>query len=496
MSFQAPRQAVMRSRAGASAGAPATGLAIPFDYVARFHLTGRAGNVIEQVITTDVDGQFVAEVISYGFEPRPRAPITAGRDNARTTSFAPERVTLAQIGAANLVRGVRVAADALDAAFPPDPSVDPEFQRQLRWADRLAVSYRSNLLEPGESRRDFSFMFSMIDSATGRELQDEPTHSLASLGSAHGRRPFRRLAQSMTFQPRSTLRLQITELSSGREGTLFIVLQGHKRLQIGTCPDRVRTALVAYQQLQRGAIPDARIIPFDYVAPVDLRGERGRTEVVEVPVNVEGGFVATHIGYGLQPPERDVTVTPARVDNSGKERARAGLPEPAANVPPGINPLSTVNWNLAELEIGDFPADAWLDGIRIRPDMMRLALQDNGRLASALQADVVDRLFERMNLPEEVSFTYGIHDTGTGRDLQNRPVHSVAGLGSADGHRPFRQFTRPLVLMPNSALRVTIQELRGRGRLFIAFHGFKVLGSTPTTVDVGQVARRSAARRR
>ena len=41
-------------------------------------------------------------------------------------------------------------------------------------------------------------------------------------------RPFRMLAQPLTFQPRSTVRLQIVERSEGVQGTLFIVLYGYK----------------------------------------------------------------------------------------------------------------------------------------------------------------------------------------------------------------------------------------------------------------------------
>ena len=63
----------------------------------------------------------------------------------------------------------------------------------------------------------------------------------------------------------------------------------------------------------------------------------------------------------------------------------------------------------------------------------------------------------------------------TGRELQNRPLHNIGGLGSADGRRPFKHLARPLELEPRSVLRVTIEERVGRGRLYIVFQGFKVI---------------------
>jgi hypothetical protein len=40
----------------------------------------------------------------------------------------------------------------------------------------------------------------------------------------------------MVFEPRSSIRLQIEELSAGPAGTLFIVLQGYKILGTGRIP--------------------------------------------------------------------------------------------------------------------------------------------------------------------------------------------------------------------------------------------------------------------
>ena len=72
-------------------------------------------------------------------------------------------------------------------------------------------------------------------------------------------------------------------------------------------------------------------------------------------------------------------------------------------------------------------------------------------------------------------FSYAIADAGTGRDLQNRPVFNVAGLGIADGDRPFRVLHRPMTFLPRSTIRVQVREVFGRGRLFVVFQGYKIL---------------------
>ena len=101
-----------------------------------------------------------------------------------------------------------------------------------------------NLLQRIKASEEISFLFSLVDSATGREFQDQAAHNLASLGKSNGERPFRLLAQPFHFAPRSTLRVQITERTEGVRGTLFIVLYGYKIL--GTsCVSRARDAAAA-----------------------------------------------------------------------------------------------------------------------------------------------------------------------------------------------------------------------------------------------------------
>jgi hypothetical protein len=162
--------------------------------------------------------------------------------------------------------------------------------------------------------------------------------------------------------------------------------------------------------------------------------------------------VATSVGYGLAVEETGVRVT---------------IPDPGAGI------------NLSEFPLRFFPPDALLDGIRIRQNFLRVALGSNGTLANSLPFALINRVFERLNRPEDVSFRYAIFDGGTGHELQNRPLNNVAGLGIANGGRPFKKLARPMSFLPRSTIRVQVKEQFGRGTLFIAFQGYKLLGAAP-----------------
>jgi hypothetical protein len=263
------------------------------------------------------------------------------------------------------------------------------------------------------------------------------------------------LAQPMIFQPRSTVRLQIVERSEGLRGTLFIVLYGYKML--AGCTAQAREAFPGSH-----AIQSDRVIPFDYVTSFQLTGSPGHQIEDEVPVNVEGGFVATSIGYGLAVESLDVAISGTKT-------------------------------NLGALTFSQFPTSALQDGIRVRPNFLRIAFDNSGKLNTSVSADVVDRLFERLNRPDDVSFRYSIFDTGSGRELQNRPINNIAGLGIANGDRPFKKLARPMLFQPRSTIRLTVEEEFGRGTLFIVFQGYKLL-SAPTAPQATAAIRRSGRR--
>ena len=173
-----------------------------------------------------------------------------------------------------------------------------------------ALLNNGTLFQRVRAPAEISFLFSILDSGTGRELQDEPVHNIASLGKSNGERPFRLLAQPITFLPRSTIRLQIIERSQGVLGNLFVVFYGYQVVGSSGCPEPVARRLTGSPMCPTETIgsPSARVIPFDYVTTFQLTGRPQNQVESEVTVNAEGGFVATSIGYGLLVEESEVPI--------------------------------------------------------------------------------------------------------------------------------------------------------------------------------------------
>ena len=169
-----------------SAGSPIPAVAptskeIPYDYVATFDLTGQRGNRVQDVINISVDGAYVAVAIGY--------------------SFIPGKLELS----------TQPSLDSLNS-----PTVASLVTQCL--LVRIC---------------GIQFKYSLIDSGTGRELQNKPIHNIAGLGEANGERPFRPLAKPIVFMPRSTIRIEVEEVFEGPPYTgaqLYIVLHGYKIL--------------------------------------------------------------------------------------------------------------------------------------------------------------------------------------------------------------------------------------------------------------------------
>jgi hypothetical protein len=443
-----------RSRGAAhfQRSAPAPGDAgahvVPFDYAAQFPITGQPGTVQQDVINISPEAAFVALGISYGFEQergRSIGPFLQGGG----TPFLPGDLTLGQIPIDVLAEGFRVGPRYLPIVFETRTdngegvSLTGNFSTNQVSNDFLN---QTPVFERVQTPIDIEFLFSMVDTASGREFQDQPTHNISSLGSSDGRRPFRMLSRPVFFLPRSSVRIQIIERSDDVRGTLFIVLFGYKLAGSSGCGE-VRPASLG--SMNAASMPlTGKVIPFDYVTRFQLQGRETHRMDDEIAVNTEGGYYATSIGYGLQVNNGDVQF----------------------NVSPGTGTV-----DLAAVKLSNFPVSTLTDGFRIKPGFMRLAVSGSGSLNSALPAALVHSIFETLNRAEDVSFRYSIFDSGRGRELQSEPIHNIAGLGIANGDRPFKKLAWPLHLEPRSTLRVSVEERFGRGDLFIVLQGYKLL---------------------
>jgi len=91
---------------------------------------------------------------------------------------------------------------------------------------------------------------------------------------------------------------------------------------------------------------------------------------------------------------------------------------------------------------------------------------------------ILSSAFEPACGAEDVSFLYTVDVVSTGRELQNKPIHNIAGLGIANGDRPFRPLARPIAFEPRSVIRIQIEELSTLpGTLYIVLQGYKTLGT-------------------
>src|SRR5215813_8116198 len=235
---------------------------MPFDHAASFALKGIPGNIIQDVINISTDASFVAVAIGYGFEENRARAANLSLDTS-TVDFLPGQVRLSQVPTAALIEGFRLNPSFDRLIFADTPQTNGSTRvapRERTFSDkRIPAAFAGSIIEQLKPPEDISFLFSILDSGTGRELQDEPIHNLASLGKSNGERPFRMLAQPLTFQPRSTIRLQIVEKAEGVQGTLFIVLYGYKVFGKGA------EGLAHAASLSNGVgHPSSGVVPFDY----------------------------------------------------------------------------------------------------------------------------------------------------------------------------------------------------------------------------------------
>lgn len=197
---------------------------IPYDYVATFALQGRRGNRVQDVINISIDGAFVAVAIGYSFIPAKLPDPTVGFQTlGEFVAPAPAVNTI-------IIRNSIIPVELFLALFGPlpDPTSGstPEQQQIIR---SLAECMFVDLC-------GIDFKYSIIDSGSGRELQNQPIHNIAGLGKSDGDRPFRPLAKPMHFMPRSTIRIEVEEISEGpfyAGAQLFMVLHGYKMLGYG-----------------------------------------------------------------------------------------------------------------------------------------------------------------------------------------------------------------------------------------------------------------------
>ena len=209
-----------------------------------------------------------------------------------------------------------------------------------------------------------------------------------------------------------------------------------------------------------------RTIPFDHVFEFQLTGKLTNKVQDVVEVSMQGVFVGVSIGYSFVLDERT-------------ERRRTFGPVITEQIELFLR--GTGGRTVSSITLGEIAAG--LEGIGV--DATR-GFRINGNFARFLDSDLtLDQIpdalksaFEPGCGTEDISFFYAIDVPSTGRELQNKPIHNVAGLGIANGDRPFRPLARPVAFEPRTAIRIQVEEISTLpGTLYIALHGYKTLGT-------------------
>ena len=218
------------------------------------------------------------------------------------------------------------------------------------------------------------------------------------------------------------------------------------------------------------AIPSAVTtgsVPYDYSFIVPLRGSVGNTERGYVTVSVEAPFVAASIGYGVLPEFSAVSFGPTLTEVIGAAAVAAN-----PNATCSLADITVAMVLTAARRAVPGAAETGLQ-LRLNPAVARAALAAGG--TAGISGQTLGRLFQIDDAPATgVPFLYALFDEATGRAFQSEPVLSLAGLGSADGDRPFRTFPSPITFGPRSTLRLEVTERsETAGTLFVTLHGYK-----------------------
>ena len=221
---------------------------IPFDYAFRFTLTGVPGTVINSIVTVSIEATFTAVSIGYGVIPDV-TPIVFGPKLSPPAPaptpilfFAPPNGpsgprTLGNLFLGEILDGLDPAIvsgneSGVESILKNGIKLNPEVAEFLlaNATNELKADLIPKLFQVVASPSDLiQFKYAIFDEGSGREFQSEPILNIAGLGSASGERPFRHFAQPIVFRPRSTIRMEVTEVSDFK-GDLHVSLHGYKVL--------------------------------------------------------------------------------------------------------------------------------------------------------------------------------------------------------------------------------------------------------------------------
>ncbi|HKX33511.1 MAG TPA: hypothetical protein VJ302_37885 [Blastocatellia bacterium] len=432
--FGYPNPRAIPQRGPVQTNPPSAVKTIPFDYVFQFSLLGRRGNKVQDVVEISTEGVFVALSVGYSLSLNEK-------DVARTFQPVLDQNTL----------------------------------------------LRAPLFIPLFTNNDLSRLF-IIGSPDAEIVVVllNPSGTIV-VEAAAVPAPAPQILAGGTLGSDGTLLLNLEPLVSGsqilvRDRTNNLVSQ---TMETGTSSNNATRVTPVI-----GQDPTTGLLPAIGETRVNLYGSNH-----EVTLTVLRGNSNT--------PLQQATVTLNRLDPSpafagGADvfSARVDLTSPLSPddlllVSPSdptllgaaFNVFNVPRVRLANIPLGALAAGLERNGVDLTQGFRLSA--DTNRLVAAnpavdeVAASTLARIFETGAVAAaEVSFLYSLDSFGAGRDYQSKPIHNIAGLGIADGDRPFRPFAKPVLFEPKSSIRIQVEELSGpAGTLSIVLQGYKLLGA-------------------
>src|SRR5262245_5121470 len=429
--FGYPNPRAVPQRGAVRTNAPPAVQTIPFDYVFQFSLLGQRGNKVQDVVEISTEGVFVALSVGYSLVPDERrtprtfGPVINQNTLLRSPSFVPflsnppTTVTKLFINGAP---GAEIAVVLLDTPNPDD--VTP------------------SILTSGTLGSDGTLLLAL-----------SKVSPVISLG-----------CRFLLWDRSNNLFGQLFELSPLGSETFMIMTP-----VIG--PDPTTKQLPAagadsvhiYGKLNNSV--NLTVLKSDGSAPIRRKN---------IPLDQSFTFFEGASASGAK-------VTLGSPLSPG-DLLIVGLSTPD-DLGVAFSVFDVPRVRLSNLSLGALAAGLERSGADLTRGF-RLNPAADSLLAANLAIDQVDagtlgRIFETGAVAaEEVSFLYSLDVSGTGREYQSKPIHNIAGLGIANGDRPFRPFAKPVMFEPKSSVRIQVEELSGpAGTLSIVLQGYKMLGT-------------------
>lgn len=468
--FNYPGQAVNPSLNRARASQPAATKTVPFDYVFQFALQGQRGNKVQDVVEISMEGVFVALSVGYSLVPdEKKTPQTFTPVVSKPGTLpAPALLPFFNLQDQNLT-GVFVVGTPgadIDLLLLKSPPAQV-FINAPNAGTATALSPFPQIL--GSAKISQSGIATIITPVVGSGsilcLRDKSNDTLsqpvevgnpatATLGP-----DFRILNQPDAVKTSPAVG-DSSLFVYGFPGTSVRVALLEKTTGLSfSVKNRAPNSQFDSFLIDSGNIPGAIVNPPPGVAAA-----------AQVPLSVDDPVSGARVDKTLS--SGDLLLVTATTPVVGVTT----IPFSAFVVPP--------RRTVADITLGELEAGLEKNGSDLTRGF-RLNANGGGLRAVDLPLDRLSDstssgLFATISAAaEEVSFLYSIDIGGTGREYQNKAIHNIAGLGVANGDRPFRPFAKPILFEPRSFIRIQVEELsRIPGTLYVVLQGYKMLGTS------------------